>query len=80
MVCVAAGPSNRNFEMNSETIAAVLATLIGLAVAAYAFAYVSPGDTYKSESQVKTIEMPKAPIQATPVEKGPVVRDLGPPK
>ena len=66
--------------MNSETIAAVLATLIGLAVAVYAFAYVSPGDTYKSASRVETVETPKAPIQATPVEKGPVVRDLGTPK
>ena len=66
--------------MNSETIAAVLATLIGLAIAAYAFAYVSPGDTYKSECRVETTATPKAPIQATPVEKGPVVRDLGAPK
>ena len=63
--------------MNSEKIAAVLATLIGLAVAAYAFAYISPGDIYKSEIRVET---PKAPLQATPVEKGPVVRDLGTPK
>jgi hypothetical protein len=66
--------------MNSQTIAAVLATLIGLAVAAYAFFYVSVGDTYKPESQVEKIEMPKAPIQSTPVVKGPVVRDLGAPK
>jgi len=63
--------------MNSEKIAAVLATLIGLAVAAYAFAYISPSDIYKSEIRVET---PKAPVQVTPVEKGPVVRDLGSPK
>jgi hypothetical protein len=41
--------------MNSQTIAAVVAT-IGLAVAAYAFSYVSVGDTCKSESQVVKIE------------------------
>ncbi len=64
--------------MNSENIAAVLAALVGLMVAAYAFAYISPGDTYNTENRVETV--PKAPIQATPVEKGPVVRDLGPPK
>jgi hypothetical protein len=29
--------------MNSQTIAAALATIVGLAVAAYAFAYVSVG-------------------------------------
>ena len=32
-------------EMKSQTIAAVLATVIGLTVAVYAFAYVSVGDT-----------------------------------
>ena len=38
--------------MNSQRIAAALATIIGVTVAAYAFAYVSVGDTYKSERQV----------------------------
>ena len=67
--------------MNSQTIAAALATLIGLAIAAYAFDYVAVGDTYKLESQVENIEMPKPPIVGSPpVVKGPVVRDLGAPK
>jgi hypothetical protein len=67
--------------MNSQTIAAVLATLIGLAIAAYAFAYVPVGDTYKFESKDEKIEMPKPPtVQTPPVVKGPVVRDLGTPK
>jgi hypothetical protein len=67
--------------MNSQTIAAVLATLIGLAIAAYAFAYIPVGDTYKLESQVENIEMPKPPtVQTPPVVKGPVVRDIGAPK
>jgi hypothetical protein len=66
-----------DIEMNSQTIAALLATIIGLAVAAYAFAYVSFGDTYKSERQVERIEVPKTPVvQVTPVVKGPVVREL----
>jgi hypothetical protein len=43
--------------MNSQTIAAVVATITGLAVAAYAFSYVSFGDTYKSESQVVKTEV-----------------------
>ncbi len=46
-----------------------MATIIGLAVAAYAFAYVSFGDTYKSERQVERIEVPKAQFQG-PVLKG----------
>jgi hypothetical protein len=62
--------------MNSQTIAAVLATVIGLAVAAYAFAYVSFGDTYKSEGHVEKVEMPKAAVVQVPVVKGPVVREL----
>jgi hypothetical protein len=62
--------------MNSQTIAAVVATITGLAVAAYAFSYVSFGDTYKSESQVVKTET-KAPVaEAIPVVRGPVVRDL----
>jgi hypothetical protein len=70
----------RNIEVNSETIAAVLATLIGLAIATYAFAYVPFGDTYKVESKVEKIEMPQPPVQTPPVVRGPVVRDLGVPK
>jgi hypothetical protein len=62
--------------MNSQKIAAALGTIIGLAVAAYAFAYVSVGDTYKSERQVERIEVPKAPVIPVPVVKGPVVREL----
>jgi hypothetical protein len=63
--------------MKSQTIAAVLATAIGLAVAVYAFAYVSVGDTYKSDRRVERIEVPKAPVvQAMPIVKGPVARDL----
>jgi len=61
--------------MNSQTIAVALATIIGLAVAAYAFAYVSVGDTYKSESQAAKIET-KAPVVQMSVVKGPVVREL----
>jgi hypothetical protein len=62
--------------MNSQTIAAALATIIGLAVAAYAFAYVSFGDIHKPETRVEKIEMPKAPVVQGPVVKGPVVREL----
>jgi hypothetical protein len=62
--------------MNSQAIAAALATIIGVAVGAYAVSYVSFGDAYKSESQaVKTGT--KAPVvEATPIVRGPVVRDL----
>ena len=64
-------------EMKSQTIAAVLATVIGLAVAVYAFAYVFVGDTYKSDRRVEKIEVPKASVvQAMPIVKRPVVRDL----
>ena len=62
------------------TTAAALATIIGLAVAAYAFAYVSLADTYKSESQVLKIETKAPVVQATPIVKGPVVRELPAPE
>jgi hypothetical protein len=62
--------------MNSQTIAAALATIVGVAVAAYSFAYVSVGDTYKSERQVVKTETKAAVVQATPIAKGPVVREL----
>ena len=62
--------------MKSQTIAAALATVIGLAIAVYAFSYVSFGDTYKSESQVVKIETKGPVVQATPIGKGPVVREL----
>ena len=67
-------------EMNSQTIAAVLATIIGLAVAVYAFAFVSFGDTYESRSQVVKIEMKAPVVQTTPIVKGPVVRELSIPE
>jgi hypothetical protein len=62
--------------MNSQTIAAAFATIIGLAVAAHAFAHVSFGDTYKSRSQVINIETKSPVVQAMPIAKRPVVRDL----
>ena len=66
--------------MNSQTTAAALATIIGLAVAVYAFAYVSLADTYKSESQVLKIETKAPVVQATPIVIGPVVRELPAPE
>ncbi len=53
-----------------------MATIIGVAVAAYAFAYVSVGDTYKSVRQVVKTETKAAVVQATPIVKGPVIREL----
>ena len=57
-----------------------MATIIGLAVAAYAFAYVSLADTYKSESQVLKIETKAPLVEATPIFRGPVVRELSTPE
>jgi hypothetical protein len=62
--------------MNSQTIAAALATIIGVAVAAYAFSYVSFGDTYKSEIQVVKTGTKAPVVEAIPIVRGPVVRDL----
>ena len=62
--------------MNSQKIAVALATIIGLAVAAYGFAYVSVGDTYKPGSRVEKIEAKAPVVQVTPVVKGPVAREL----
>ena len=53
-----------------------MATIIGLAVAAYGFAYVSVGDAYKSGGRVEKIEANAPVVQVTPVVKGPVVREL----
>jgi hypothetical protein len=47
---------------------------------AYAFAYVSLADTYKAESQVLKIETKAPVVQATPIVKGPVVRELPAPE
>ena len=48
-----------------------------MAVGVYAFAYMYVGDTYKSDRRVERIEVPKAPVvQAMPIVRGPVVRDL----
>jgi len=63
--------------MKSQTIAAVLATAIGLPVAVYAFPMCLFGDTYKSDRRVeknRSAEGPSCP--AMPIVKGPVVRDL----
>ena len=54
----------------------MLATIIGLAVAVYAFTYGPFRTTYQSERQVKRIEVPKAPVVQGPVVKGPAVREL----
>ena len=63
--------------MKSQTIAAVLATVIGLAVAVYAFACVLLEIPTRSDRRVERTEVPKAPVvQAMPIVKGPVVRDL----
>jgi hypothetical protein len=62
--------------MNSQGIAAVLATLIGLAVAAYALANVSLGDTYAPAGQAVKTAIPKDPVVQEPAVKGPVVREL----
>jgi hypothetical protein len=62
--------------MNSREVAAVLATLIGLAVTAYAFANVSLGDTYAPAEQFQKVEPPKTPVVQGPVVRGPVVREL----
>ena len=66
--------------MNSQAIAAVVATITGLAVAVYAFAYVSLADTNKSERQVLKIETKAPVVQATPIVIGPVVRELPAPE
>jgi hypothetical protein len=69
-------PCTGSAVMSSQTIAAAFATIIGLALAAYAFAYVSFGDTYKSGSQAIRVETKVPVVQAMPIVKGPVVRDL----
>jgi hypothetical protein len=60
--------------MNSQRIAAVLATVIGLVVAMFVFAYGPFRNTDKSEK--KRPDVPKAPVVQGPVVKGPVVREL----
>jgi hypothetical protein len=63
--------------MNSQKIAAVLATLIGLTVAAVVYVYTPKGgaDSGKQQAEKQQVELPKTP--APPV-RGPVVRDITP--
>jgi hypothetical protein len=63
--------------MDSQKIAGVLATLIGLAVFVVAFNYM-PKKGMEAVKQ-QQVELPKAPVAAAPV-RGPVVRDITPEK
>jgi hypothetical protein len=62
--------------MNSQRIAAVLATVIGLVVAMFVFAYGPFRNTDKSEKKIERPDVPKAPVVQGPIVKGPVVREL----
>ena len=65
--------------MDSQKIAGVLATLIGVAVFAVAFAYMPKkgGEAVRQQAEKQQVELPKAPV--APV-RGPVVRDITPEK
>jgi hypothetical protein len=62
--------------MKSQRIAAVLATVIGLVVAMFVFAYGPFRNTDKSEKKIERPDVPKANVVRGPVVKGPVVREL----
>jgi hypothetical protein len=64
--------------MDSQKIAAVLATLIGLIVSAVVFIYTpkNGADSVKQQAEKQQVELPKAP--AAPPVRGPVVRDITP--
>lgn len=64
--------------MDSQKIAAVLATLIGLIVSAVVFIYTpkNGADSVKQQAEKQQVELPKAP--AVPPVRGPVVRDITP--
>jgi hypothetical protein len=64
------------WKMNSQKIAAILGTIIGLVVAVYVLAYGPIGNRGKSEKKVERTEVPKAPVVQGPGVKGPVVREL----
>lgn len=70
------GSNKKAWEMNSQKIAAILATIIGLVVAVYVLAIGPVGNRDKSEKKVVRTEVPKAPVVQGPGVKGPVVREL----
>ncbi len=61
--------------MNSEKFAAILATIIGVAVLAAAFIYVPPGKPTVRQA-VDPAASPTAPAVTAPPVRGPVVREL----
>ena len=59
--------------MDSEKVAGVLGAIIGSAILVIAVAYGPIGQIGKSQKQ---IEQPKAPLNAPPPVRGPVVREV----
>lgn len=71
------GSNKKAWKMNSQKIAAILATIIGLVVAVYVLAFGPVGNRDKSEKKkVERTGAPKGPVVQEPGVKGPVVREL----
>jgi hypothetical protein len=62
--------------MNSEKVAGILGAIVASAVLVIAIAYGPIGQIGKPQKQIQKIEQTKAPANAPPVVRGPVVREV----
>jgi len=68
--------------MNSQKIAGLLATLIGLAVFVVAFSYMPKKgeEAARQQAEKQPVELAKPAPVAAPAVRGPVVKDITPQK
>jgi hypothetical protein len=62
--------------MDSEKAAGILGAIVASGVLVIAIAYGPIGQIGKPQKQIQKIEQPKAPLNAPPPVRGPVVREV----
>ena len=62
--------------MNSEKVAGILGAIIASAILVIAIAYGPIGQIGKPQKQIQKVEPTKAPANAPPPVRGPVIREV----
>jgi hypothetical protein len=62
--------------MNSDSVAGILGAIVAAIVLVIAIAYGPIGQIGKPQKQIQRTEQPKAPANAPPAVRGPVVREV----
>ncbi|GAC1343063.1 MAG: hypothetical protein NVS4B4_11460 [Bradyrhizobium sp.] len=62
--------------MNSQKVAGILGTIVAAAVLAAAVAFGPIGQRGKPQTQIQKVEQPAQPAPASPVVRGPVIREV----